>query len=125
MELRYGGNRHALITRSLMSITMTLTVELDDLWIDGHSFSPRDVAALFALASTTRTRTADDPDSIEQGPFFVSIPAAAKALGVGRSFVYAMLERNELPSKRFGRRRLIPVVALQRLALETVGPRPQ
>lgn len=49
-------------------------------------------------------------------PLLVSVDAAGKMLGLGRSTVWAMLARNELPSKTIGRRRLIPVAALDRLA---------
>ena len=49
-------------------------------------------------------------------PLLVSVDAASEMLGLGRSTVWAMLARGDLPSKQIGRRRLIPVAAIKRLA---------
>ena len=46
----------------------------------------------------------------------VSIPEAARFLGVGRTLIYLLLERGELPSAKVGKRRVIPRKALVALA---------
>ena len=52
---------------------------------------------------------------------FVSIPEAAKALGISRTFAYELAERGDLPTRQLGRRKLVPVCALERMAAETAG----
>ena len=44
----------------------------------------------------------------------VSVQEAARRLGVSERTVATLLARNELPSRRIGRRRVIPVVELER-----------
>nr|WP_314446802.1 helix-turn-helix domain-containing protein [uncultured Sphingomonas sp.] len=47
----------------------------------------------------------------------VSIPDAAKALGIGRSKVYELLTEGRLEAVSIGRRRLIRAASLKALAL--------
>ncbi len=42
-----------------------------------------------------------------------SIPEAAAALGISRSFCYELVEQGRLPFVRLGRRKLIPRAALE------------
>ncbi len=43
----------------------------------------------------------------------VDIPEAARRLGLSTRTVAALVSRHELPSRKVGRRRIIPVVALE------------
>ncbi len=44
----------------------------------------------------------------------LTIPEAAKRLGVGRNTLYDAVKRNEVPHIRIGRRVLVPLAALER-----------
>jgi excisionase family DNA binding protein len=48
-----------------------------------------------------------------EGRLAVSIPEAAKALSISRSFAYAQADSGEIPTIRIGRRRLVPVHLLR------------
>ncbi|MDP9355899.1 MAG: helix-turn-helix domain-containing protein [Chloroflexota bacterium] len=45
----------------------------------------------------------------------LTVPEAARVLGIGRNSAYAAVLRGELPSLRLGRRVLIPRAALEHL----------
>lgn len=47
------------------------------------------------------------------GRLLLSVPEAAAALGVARSGVYSLISSGELATVKLGRRRLVPVAALQ------------
>ena len=47
-----------------------------------------------------------------QGRVTVSVEEAARLLGIGRSAAYEAARRGELPTRRLGRRLLVPVPAL-------------
>jgi len=47
--------------------------------------------------------------------FVLTVPQAAKFLGIGRSSAYDAARRGELPTISFGRRKLVPVTAVERL----------
>ena len=49
-------------------------------------------------------------------PLLVSVPEAARLLGVGTTFGWAMVRSGEMPSIKLGRRVLVPRAALERLA---------
>ena len=49
-------------------------------------------------------------------PLLVSVPEAARLLGVGTTFGWAMVRNGEIPSVRLGRRVLVPRAALEQLA---------
>ncbi len=56
-------------------------------------------------------------------PLCISVPAAAKMLGVSRNTGYEMARLGQLPSIRCGKRRLVvPKAALMKM-LEEVGER--
>ncbi|MDO8615020.1 MAG: helix-turn-helix domain-containing protein [Dehalococcoidia bacterium] len=42
----------------------------------------------------------------------LTVPEAAERLGVGRSFLYGVIQRGELASVKLGRARRVPVAAL-------------
>jgi excisionase family DNA binding protein len=59
----------------------------------------------------------------------MTIPEAARLLGISRNGAYEAAKRREIPTIRIGRRLLVPVVALDRLldqsrVLERVEARP-
>ena len=56
--------------------------------------------------------TLDSPLAALQGRVTVSIEEAARLLGLGRSAAYEAARRGELPTRRLGRRPLVPVLAL-------------
>ena len=55
------------------------------------------------------------PDAREM-PLLVSVPEAARLLGVGKTFAWALVRSGALPTVRLGKRVLIPRAALERLA---------
>ena len=48
----------------------------------------------------------------------VTIPEAAKLLGISRGLAYEKAKTGELPTLRFGRRLVVPKVALSRMLQE-------
>jgi excisionase family DNA binding protein len=54
----------------------------------------------------------------------VDIPEAARRLGLSTRTVAALVTRQELPSRKVGRRRIIPVVALEAFLKGDDGFRP-
>ncbi len=50
----------------------------------------------------------------------LKIEEAARILGIGRQKAYELARSGELPVLRFGKRRVVPTIALQRL-LEIAG----
>jgi len=44
----------------------------------------------------------------------ITVPEAAKMLGLSRNFTYELVKRGELPSIKFGKRKLIPKLALEK-----------
>ena len=50
---------------------------------------------------------------MKQDKILLSVPEAARHLGIGRSFLYEMLMHGRIASVRVGRRRLVPVRALE------------
>lgn len=56
----------------------------------------------------TTTRSAPDPAP----ELLVAVPEAARRLGIGRTTCYAEIAAGRLPSVKVGRRRLVPVAAL-------------
>ena len=50
----------------------------------------------------------------------LTVPEAAAMLGISRNFAYELVKRKELPVIEFGKRKLIPRAALEKM-LEKVG----
>ena len=48
-------------------------------------------------------------------PIFVSIADAAKALGLGRTSIYAMIGDGRLDAVKLGNRRLVTIESIRRL----------
>jgi len=44
----------------------------------------------------------------------LTVPEAAERLGISRNFAYELVKRGELPSITFGKRKLIPKIALDK-----------
>ena len=51
----------------------------------------------------------------------VTVPEAAVMLGISRNFAYELVKRQELPSVKFGKRLLIPRLALEKMLEEGVA----
>lgn len=45
----------------------------------------------------------------------ITVPEAASMLGISRNFAYELVKRKELPVVKFGKRLLIPRVALEKM----------
>ena len=45
----------------------------------------------------------------------VTVPEAAKMLGISRNFAYQLVREGKLPSIRLGKRILIPIAALEKM----------
>ena len=50
----------------------------------------------------------------------VTVPEAAEMLGISRNFAYQLVREGKLPSIRFGKRILIPRVALEKMLEKSV-----
>ena len=48
----------------------------------------------------------------------ISVPEAAEMLGISRNFAYELAKRGELPIMQFGKRKLIPRAALEKMLEE-------
>ena len=55
------------------------------------------------------------PPEDTREPLCVSIPEAARLLGIGRKLAYHQVNIGRIPSVQFGRRRVVPVAALESL----------
>ena len=49
----------------------------------------------------------------------ITVPEAAEMLGISRNFAYELVRERKLPSIRFGKRLLIPRVALEKMLEES------
>ncbi len=45
----------------------------------------------------------------------LTVPEAAAMLGISRNFAYELVKRKELPAIEFGKRKLIPRAALEKM----------
>ena len=50
--------------------------------------------------------------------YCMTVPEAARKLGISRNFGYQLVREGKLPSRRFGKRILIPKVALEKMLEE-------
>jgi excisionase family DNA binding protein len=51
----------------------------------------------------------------------LSVPEAAALLGISRNLAYEMAKQGQLPLVKFGRRLLVPKVALEKMLSEAKG----
>lgn len=58
----------------------------------------------------------DSLSQLPQTPLFVSVPQAAKLLGLGLTYTWSLVNNKTIYSKRFGKRVLIPYESLVKLA---------
>jgi excisionase family DNA binding protein len=59
---------------------------------------------------------ASERSDVEDGRRLVlSVPEAARVLGISRAFAYELVARGDLPHLRFGRRIVVPCIALEAL----------
>jgi excisionase family DNA binding protein len=101
------------------AMRMTVTIDIADVELDGRAIDVGRVLAATAHGTLGSTAVATQHGDDGDGAVFVSIAEAANRLGIGKTFVYQMVARDELPTRQFGRRRLVPVAALHRLAEES------
>jgi excisionase family DNA binding protein len=59
---------------------------------------------------------APPPTPESDQPLLLSVATVARMLGISQRFVWTMIERDELPHRRLGRRVLVPRAALEALA---------
>lgn len=52
--------------------------------------------------------------------YCMTVPEAAKKLGISRNFAYELVKKGQLPVIRFGKRLLIPKKALEKMLEEGV-----
>ena len=50
----------------------------------------------------------------------ITVPEAAEMLGISRNFAYELVKQGQLPVIRFGKRLLIPKIALEKMLEEGV-----
>ena len=58
-------------------------------------------------------------DNKPQKKLTVTVPEAARMLGISRGLAYEMAREGTIPTLRFGRRMVIPLVAIERMLQET------
>ena len=51
----------------------------------------------------------------------ITVPEAAAMLGISRNFAYELVKQRQLPVIRFGKRLLIPKIALEKMLEESVS----
>lgn len=66
------------------------------------------------MQASQESRETERPVATE-APLLVSVPEAARLLGVGTTFAWTMVHRGELPVVKLGRRVLVSRAALERL----------
>jgi excisionase family DNA binding protein len=80
--------------------------------MSGHADALAAAADALEAAAAALRRAAEAPAPSEGPDRLLSVEEASRALGVGRSTVYAELGAGRLRSVRVGRRRLIPAAAV-------------
>ena len=55
-------------------------------------------------------------------PLLVDVRQAAQILGCGRTFIYGMLQRGDLPAVKLGRLTRVPIAALRALVEDGGAP---
>jgi excisionase family DNA binding protein len=80
------------------------------------------VAAAEALSSRSRHSTSrpSEEEAVAAEHEVLTVGEAAKMLRLSRAFTYDLVARGELPSLRFGRRVMIPRLALHRILEQTI-----
>ncbi len=61
----------------------------------------------------------------DEGVLAVSVPEAARRLGISPRTVATLVARKELPSRKIGRRRVIPVEALEKFLRRDHATQPE
>jgi len=59
------------------------------------------------------SRRPDPPET----PLLISVPEAARLLGVGTTFGWTLVRRGEIPTVKLGRRVLVPRAAVEQLVV--------
>ena len=63
-----------------------------------------------------------NPTSNSDARLTISVPEAARRLGIGRNNAYEAARRGQIPTIRLGKRVVVPLVALQRLLEGATSP---
>ncbi len=71
------------------------------------------------MNSSSSTKTVTSPGQ----PIGLSVENAAKQLGLGRTTVYALIKSEQLRSVKFGKRRIVPVSAINEMMDRLLNPR--
>ena len=59
---------------------------------------------------------------VERTPLLLSVPNAARALGIGSTLCWELVHSGRLETVRLGRRVLVPRLAVERLAQSAEAP---
>jgi excisionase family DNA binding protein len=78
------------------------------------TITPTALAAPVPPANAAPDAAAGEPP-FAGGRLTVSVPEAARILGISRALAYELVARGELPSLRLGRRLVVPVARLAAL----------
>jgi excisionase family DNA binding protein len=70
---------------------------------------------------TMDTGRAGVATSLGMAPVLLSVPEAAAALGIGRTLLWELIRRGEVPNVRLGRRVLVARSDLEALAARSVS----
>ena len=68
------------------------------------------------MTTETTTSAAGDRRDDDTRPLLLSVPEAARLLGVGKTLCWDMVYSGQLPSVRLGKRVLVPRPAIEHLA---------
>ena len=60
-------------------------------------------------------------DEMDEQKLLITVSEAAARLGLGRSFVYQLVMKGDIPSIKLGRARRVPVSGLERFITERMS----
>src|SRR5829696_7129547 len=83
--------------------------------------SERQCSTRPAPSTTLQSVSREHRHGVAVEPLFISVSAAAKALGVGRTYAYELIDRGRLRAVRDGRRRLVPVESVREYAARLIA----
>ncbi len=63
----------------------------------------------------------ENSNNIKAERLFISVDEVAKILGASRSYVYSLVRKGDIPSKRLGKRVFIPTSFIKSFTVEEVA----